>query len=406
MKTKDLPIFKQKILDMLPVKQVDMWRKLEIDSREGSYIVDIMLKENLLTRRRLDKSFLLEKLNGNGNGNIYDTNEEADAKLKKKNEEADAKLKKKNEEADAKLKKRNEDADAKLKKKNEEADAKLKKKKEEADAKLKKKKEEADAKLKKKKEDSDLKKKVKEDSDLKKKVKEDSDLKKKVKEDSDLKKKVKEDSDLKKDTDFVAKTCDKNIQNVKKEDITVLKQRVLDILPILQADIWKRLDACDCNYLELVDIMVRENTIRRTKYGKAFLLEVVNDDKRKHGTKTDVSTILSDMLIQKQKPKDPNDLRRIILSKLPIAPSDLLESLDVSNRVCSTTINEMIKENILTRTEKNGRFLLEKARKNTKKIDINYEALLSRKSRFAPCCGCALECDAEKCMLLDEWLLE
>ena len=375
MKTKDLPIFKQKILDMLPVKQVDMWRKLEIDSREGSYIVDIMLKENLLTRRRLDKSFLLEKLNGNGNGNIYDTNEEADAKLKKKNEEADAKLKKKNEEADAKLKKRNEDADAKLKKKNEEADAKLKKKKEEADAKLKKK-------------------------------KEDSDLKKKVKEDSDLKKKVKEDSDLKKDTDFVAKTCDKNIQNVKKEDITVLKQRVLDILPILQADIWKRLDACDCNYLELVDIMVRENTIRRTKYGKAFLLEVVNDDKRKHGTKTDVSTILSDMLIQKQKPKDPNDLRRIILSKLPIAPSDLLESLDVSNRVCSTTINEMIKENILTRTEKNGRFLLEKARKNTKKIDINYEALLSRKSRFAPCCGCALECDAEKCMLLDEWLLE
>ncbi len=353
MKTKDLPIFKQKILDMLPVKQVDMWRKLEIDSREGSYIVDIMLKENLLTRRRLDKSFLLEKLNGNGNGNIYDTNEEADAKLKKKNEEADAKLKKKKEEADAKLKKKKEEADAKLKKK-----------------------------------------------------KEDSDLKKKVKEDSDLKKKVKEDSDLKKDTDFVAKTCDKNIQNVKKEDITVLKQRVLDILPILQADIWKRLDACDCNYLELVDIMVRENTIRRTKYGKAFLLEVVNDDKRKHGTKTDVSTILSDMLIQKQKPKDPNDLRRIILSKLPIAPSDLLESLDVSNRVCSTTINEMIKENILTRTEKNGRFLLEKARKNTKKIDINYEALLSRKSRFAPCCGCALECDAEKCMLLDEWLLE
>jgi hypothetical protein len=91
---------------------------------------------------------------------------------------------------------------------------------------------------------------------------------------------------------------------------------------------------------------------------------------------------------------------------LPIAPSDLLESLDVSNRVCSTTINAMIKENLITRTEKNGHFLLEKARNKIKKSDINHGILLSRKNRFTPCCGCALECDATVCMLLTEWLLE
>jgi hypothetical protein len=415
MKTKDLPIFKQKILDMLPVTQVDMWKKLEIDSREGSHIVDIMLKENLLTRRRLDKSFLLEKLNGNGNGNIDNINKDVDENLKKKKEDADAKIKKKKEDADAKIKKKKEDADAKIKKKKEEVDLKKKekeetdlKKKEEVDLK-KKEKEETDLKKKeevdlKKKEEAGLKKKEKEEAGIKKK--EEVDLKKKAMEDVDLRKKTGTDDDLKKEVDFISKTCDKNIQDTKKEDIFVLKQKVLDVLPILQADIWKRLDACDCNYLELIDLMVRENLIRRTKHGKAFLLEVVDDDKHKYGTKTDISTILSDLHLQKQKPKDPNDLRRIILGMLPIAPSDLLESLDVSNRVCSTTINAMIKENLITRTEKNGHFLLEKARNKIKKSDINHGILLSRKNRFTPCCGCALECDATVCMLLTEWLLE
>jgi hypothetical protein len=402
MKAKDLPVFKQKVLDMLPITQVDMWKKLEIDSREGSFIVNIMLKENLLTRKRKDGSFLLEK----SNGNIKDINKEVDFELKKK-EDADlvlnAELKKK-AKADNELKRK---ADLELKKMIK-ADDELKRKE---DLELKKK-AKADDELKRK-EDLELKKKAKADDELKRK--EDLELKKKAKADDDLKKKAdleikkkvdddikrKEDLELKKKEDFIAKTCDGNT-----EDINILKQKVLDILPILQADIWKRLDINDCNYLELIDLMVRENLITRTKQGNFFLLEAANGPSYKHATRTDVSTVATGSYVQKRKPKDTSDLRKIILKMLPIAPSDLIEKLDVTNRVLSSTINDMIKENIITRTEVNGRFLLEKVLKGEKKSNINYGATLSSKNRFAPCCGCMLECNAAECMLLTEWLIE
>ena len=358
MKTKDLPVFKQKVLDMLPVLQVDMWKKLDIDSREGSYIVNIMLEEHLLTRRRKDGSFLLEKLNGNSNGNITDFNKETEDDIKKKKAESDAKKKK---------------AETDLRKK-EKADLK-------------------------KKTDVDIMKKS--EADLKKKT--DVDIMKRS--EDDLKKK-KTDADIKKEIDFEVITKDKNILNIKTKDINALKQEVLDILPILQADVWKRLDACDCNYLELIDLMVKENLITRTKLGKFFLLEAANGDKHKHETKSDVPTISSVKQVQKKKPKDTDDLKKLILRMLPIAPSDLLEKLDVSSNVCSNAINAMIKENLITRTEKNGQFLLEKINKVLKKHETNRTAMLSSKKRFAPCCGCALECDAVECMLLMEWLLE
>jgi len=379
MKTKDLPVFKQKVLDMLPVTQVDMWKKLEIDSREGSYIVNIMLKEHLLTRRRKDGSFLLEK----SNGNVDNLNKEVDLELEKK---ADLELEKK---ADLELKKKEDDK----KEDDEKADLKLKKKEE---LELKKKEE---LELKKKEDD--------EKADLKLKKKEELELKKKEDDEkADLKLKKKEELELKKKENFVAKTSDENIQNIKTEDINILKQKVLDILPILQADVWKRLDIHDCNYLELIDLMVRENLVTRTKQGNFFLLEAVSGAFHKRVKKADVSTVVEGEYTQKIKPKDTSDLRKIILDMLPIAPSGLIEKLDVTNRVLSGAINAMIKENIITRTEQNGLFLLEKVLKSEKKSNINYGATLSSKNRFAPCCGCALECDAAECMLLAEWLME
>jgi hypothetical protein len=107
-----------------------------------------------------------------------------------------------------------------------------------------------------------------------------------------------------------------------------------------------------------------------------------------------------------KKKKVTNDLRKTILNMLPIEPSKLLEKLDVDNRVLSGTINEMIKENIITRIESKGCFILEKVQKNVKKRITSYEAMLSSKRRFSPCCGCALNCDAGTCTMLTEWLIE
>ena len=72
MKTKDLPDLKQKVLDMLPITQSEMWKKLGIPNRDGSSLVNIMLKENLITRKKQDKSFLLERSNGNGNKKLIE----------------------------------------------------------------------------------------------------------------------------------------------------------------------------------------------------------------------------------------------------------------------------------------------------------------------------------------------
>ena len=47
---------------MLPVTQADMWKSLGIDSSHGSRLADAMVKENLITRKKLGKGFLLERL--------------------------------------------------------------------------------------------------------------------------------------------------------------------------------------------------------------------------------------------------------------------------------------------------------------------------------------------------------
>lgn len=64
MKTKDVPAFKQKIMDMLPITQAEVWKTLGINCRDGSELIEIMLKEDLIKKTRLKKTFLIEAKNG------------------------------------------------------------------------------------------------------------------------------------------------------------------------------------------------------------------------------------------------------------------------------------------------------------------------------------------------------
>lgn len=66
MKIKDVPVFKQKVLEMLPVTQADVWKNLGIGHRDGSALIGIMIKEHLITKRKIDNTFMLEKKNGSG----------------------------------------------------------------------------------------------------------------------------------------------------------------------------------------------------------------------------------------------------------------------------------------------------------------------------------------------------
>lgn len=64
MKVRDIPILKQKVLDMLPITQADMWKTLGINHRDGSQLVSIMVKEHLVRKTKADKTYLLEDANG------------------------------------------------------------------------------------------------------------------------------------------------------------------------------------------------------------------------------------------------------------------------------------------------------------------------------------------------------
>ncbi len=198
MKTKDVPILKKKVLGMLPTTQKEMWETLGIDSREGSDLVSIMLKENLITRTRLPKSFLLERINGNGKIDDIDTS--AEEELKKKSEEE---LKKKSEEE--------------LKKKSEEE---LKKKSEE-----------------------------------------------------ELKKKSEEE--LKKKSDI--SVLHHNRRGAK--DITDIKRQILNMTPIIQSDIWKRLEIDSSSCSRIIDSMIEEKVIIRKKLSKSFLIDRIRRNK-------------------------------------------------------------------------------------------------------------------------------
>lgn len=85
MKIKDIPILKQKVLDILPITQAEIWKVLEIGSRDCSELITIMVGENLVKRTKKDKTFLIERLDGNGheNGHTKDKNERFSVLLSK-----------------------------------------------------------------------------------------------------------------------------------------------------------------------------------------------------------------------------------------------------------------------------------------------------------------------------------
>lgn len=69
MKIKDIPILKQKVLEMLPITQAEIWKVLGIDHRDVSRLVGVMVKEHIIKKTRVDRSFLLEKNNSNEHKN-------------------------------------------------------------------------------------------------------------------------------------------------------------------------------------------------------------------------------------------------------------------------------------------------------------------------------------------------
>ena len=67
MKVKEIPVLKQRVLDILPITQAEMWKVLGINHRDGSQLVGIMVKENLIKKTKADKTYLLESINGHEN---------------------------------------------------------------------------------------------------------------------------------------------------------------------------------------------------------------------------------------------------------------------------------------------------------------------------------------------------
>lgn len=65
MKVKDIPIFKQKVLDAIPITQAEITKMLGIDRRDTSRLIVAMLKEHIIKRTKADSTFLLEKNGSN-----------------------------------------------------------------------------------------------------------------------------------------------------------------------------------------------------------------------------------------------------------------------------------------------------------------------------------------------------
>lgn len=77
---------------------------------------------------------------------------------------------------------------------------------------------------------------------------------------------------------------------MKIKDIPVLKQRVLDAIPITQAEVAKILGIDRRDTSRLIAVMLKEHAIKRTKTDSTFLLEKKSDVSEK---KKDFGALLS-----------------------------------------------------------------------------------------------------------------
>lgn len=70
MKVKDIPVFRQKVLDALPITQAEVSKILGIGSRDVSRLIIPMMKEHLIKRTKVDNTFLLEKNGSEADENV------------------------------------------------------------------------------------------------------------------------------------------------------------------------------------------------------------------------------------------------------------------------------------------------------------------------------------------------
>lgn len=61
MKVKNIPIFRQKVLDAVPITQAEVSKMLGIDHRDTSKLIKAMLEEHIIRRTKANNTFLLEK---------------------------------------------------------------------------------------------------------------------------------------------------------------------------------------------------------------------------------------------------------------------------------------------------------------------------------------------------------
>ena len=233
---------------------------------------------------------------------------------------------------------------------------------------------------------------------------------------------------------------------MKAKDLPMFKQKVLDMVPISQADMWKKLGIDSREGSSLVSIMLKENLIKRRKQDGRFILERANgneelreqikedeelkrkedeelkrkeDEELKRKEDEELERKEDEELKRKEdeelkrkedeekKLKDTNSLKKKVLDLLPITQSDMWKELGITSSAGSRLVDSMLEENLITRKKYDKTFILERVDK--KVVDEekkDYTALLSSKNRFAPCSGCVTDCEAGMCVLLAEWLLE
>src|SRR3989304_98154 len=209
---------------------------------------------------------------------------------------------------------------------------------------------------------------------------------------------------------------------MKAKDLPMFKQKVLDMVPISQADMWKKLGIDSREGSSLVSIMLKENLIKRRKQDGRFILERANgneelrekrkeDEELKRKEDEELKRKEDEELKRKEdeekKLKDTNSLKKKVLDLLPITQSDMWKELGITSSAGSRLVDSMLEENLITRKKYDKTFILERVDK--KVVDEekkDYTALLSSKNRFAPCSGCVTDCEAGMCVLLAEWLLE
>lgn len=200
---------------------------------------------------------------------------------------------------------------------------------------------------------------------------------------------------------------------MKVKDIPILEKKILDMIPITQAEVWKALGINSRDSSHIITGMVDKGIIKRTKADRTFLLETLNGNN--DGEKEDVSTVEKTKVESIPTPATVSgdshnknvkmtNTKQKILDMLPITQPDMWKKLGINRRSGSRLVNAMLEEGLIKRTKVDNIFLLEKAGEVSHKKEKDFSALLSN-NRFSPCCGCMIECDPRTCNMLTEWLI-